>query len=83
MFERITSNPAILSGKPCIRGTRISVAFILELIASGANAGDIVKAYPHLTVLDVEEAVRFASYSLEHDTFITMNLHDNSVGVSA
>ncbi len=83
MFERITSNPAVLSGKPCIRGTRISVSFILELIASGASAGDIVRAYPHIALLDVEEAVRFASYALEHDTFLTVSLSDTNAGVSA
>jgi uncharacterized protein (DUF433 family) len=83
MFERITSTPAILSGKPCIRGTRLSVPFILELIASGASASDIVRAYPQLTLLDVEEAVRFASYTLEHDTFLTINLSDANAGVPA
>jgi uncharacterized protein (DUF433 family) len=83
MFERITSNPAVLSGKPCIRGTRLSVSFILELIASGASAEDIVRAYPHLTLLDVEEAVRFASYAWEHDTFLTVSLSDTSARVSA
>ncbi len=83
MFERITSDPAVLSGKPCIRGTRLSVSFILELIASGAGASDIVHAYPQLTVRDVEEAVRFASYALEHDTFLTVRLSDANTGVSA
>jgi uncharacterized protein (DUF433 family) len=72
MFERITSNPAILSGKPCIRGTRLSVSFILELIASGASVSDIVQAYPQLSAKDVEEAVRFATHILEQETFFTI-----------
>ncbi len=44
----ITFNPEILNGKPIIKGTRISVEFIMELIASGASVDDIVKEYPHL-----------------------------------
>ncbi len=56
MFERIVTNPAILAGKPCIKGTRISVEFLLELAASGASRDDIVSAYPRLTREDVEEA---------------------------
>ncbi|MCU0425710.1 MAG: DUF433 domain-containing protein [Candidatus Kapabacteria bacterium] len=83
MFERITSDSTVLSGKPCIRGTRISVSFILELIASGASAGDIVLAYPHLTLLDIEEAIRFASYTLEHDTFMTLHVNEQNAGVAA
>jgi uncharacterized protein (DUF433 family) len=74
MFERITSHPDVLAGKPCIRGTRISVAFLLELIASGASAPDIVRAYPQLTLQDVEEAVRFTTYILENDTFLTVDI---------
>jgi uncharacterized protein (DUF433 family) len=60
MFSRIRSDPAVLGGKPCIRGTRISVEFILELVASGACREDILAAYPHLTADDVEEALRYA-----------------------
>ncbi|MDM8007074.1 MAG: DUF433 domain-containing protein [Phycisphaerae bacterium] len=57
MFERIESNPGILGGKPCIKGTRISVESILELIASGASRADILRDYPHLTAEDVEQAI--------------------------
>jgi uncharacterized protein (DUF433 family) len=53
MFDRIASNPQVLAGKPCIRGTRISVEFLLELVAQGASRADILKAYPLLAVEDV------------------------------
>ncbi len=66
-FPRIVSDPAVLRGKPCIRGTRLSVEFILELIASGASRDDIVRAHPQLTVEDVSEAVRYAARFLEHE----------------
>jgi uncharacterized protein (DUF433 family) len=59
--SRITTDPEILGGKPCLRGTRISVEFILELLASGAARDEIVRAYPQLTSQDVEAAVRFGS----------------------
>lgn len=71
MFDRIVSDPNILRGKPCIRGTRLSVEFLLELVASGASRDDILKAYPPLTSADVEEALRFASHFLENDVLIS------------
>ena len=55
MFDRIVSDPAVLGGKPIIKGTRISVEFVLELVASGGSIPDIVRNYPFLT----EEDVRF------------------------
>jgi uncharacterized protein (DUF433 family) len=68
MLDRITTDPAILGGKPCVRGTRISVEFILELLASGAAHAEIVTAYPQLTTRDVEAAVRFAAGYLRNDS---------------
>ena len=67
---RITSDPEILSGKPCVRGTRLSVEFILELIASGASRDEITRAYPQLTAADVEGAVRFAAQSLRTESVV-------------
>ena len=71
MFTRITSDPAVLSGKPCIRGTRISVEFLLELVASGASRDDIMAAYPHLTAEDVEEALRYAAQVVKNEVILT------------
>lgn len=61
MFDRIVSDAAVLRGKPRIRGTRITVEFILELVASGACREDILASYPHLTGEDLEEAARYAA----------------------
>lgn len=58
MFAYIASDPTILGGKPCIKGTRISVEFILELFASGATREQILDAYPHVTQLGIEDALR-------------------------
>jgi uncharacterized protein (DUF433 family) len=57
MLDRITFDPAILGGKPIIRGTRISVEMIMEWIASGATPQDIVRKHPHLDAADVEQAL--------------------------
>ena len=57
----IEANPHILGGKPCIKGTRISVEFILELVASGASMEMITNAYPHLSKQAVQQAILYAS----------------------
>jgi uncharacterized protein (DUF433 family) len=74
MFERIACDPAILNGKPCIKGTRISVEFILDLIASGGTAAEIVREYPQLSPQDIEQAVRFAAEALKNDAIFTERL---------
>lgn len=58
MFTRIACDPGILGGKPCIKGTRISVTFFLELFAGGATRAEILKAYPQLADDDIEQALR-------------------------
>jgi len=74
MFDRITSDPAILGGKPCIKGTRISVELLLELVAQGASRSEILKAYPHLQAEDVEQAIKYASRFLENEVVITAEI---------
>jgi uncharacterized protein (DUF433 family) len=71
MFDRIVSDPDILGGKPIVRGTRISVEFLLELVASGGSVADIVAAYPFLTAADVRQAILFAAGSLKNDVYLT------------
>jgi len=71
MFDRITYDPGILGGKPIVKGTRISVEFILELFASGGSIAEIVRNYPFLTEEDVRQAVNFAAQSLKNDIYLT------------
>jgi uncharacterized protein (DUF433 family) len=71
MFDRIVSNQDILHGKPCIRGTRISVEFILELMASGGTREIILKDYPYLTAEDIEESLRYAAQFLSNEVVIS------------
>jgi len=74
LFSRISSDPSILGGKPCIRGTRLSVEFILELLASGASRDDILAAYPHLSPQDLEEAVRYAARFLRNEVVLEVEI---------
>ncbi len=55
----------ILGGKPCVRGTRVSVEFLLELAASGATQEQILAQYPQLTPADLAAAFRYASAALK------------------
>jgi uncharacterized protein (DUF433 family) len=60
-FERITVDPAQMGGVPCIRGLRIPVATVVDMVADGMTTGDIFGAYPDLVEADVREALRFAA----------------------
>lgn len=71
MLDRIISNPAILGGKPIVRGTRISVELILEWIASGATRDDILRKHPHLSAADVEQALAYAAAAIRNEVLIT------------
>jgi len=69
MFDRIVCDPEILSGKPTVKGTRISVEIILEWLASGSTPEEIVAEYEHLTVEDIQQALRYAAASI-HDSVV-------------
>jgi uncharacterized protein (DUF433 family) len=60
-FERITVDPAQMGGVPCIRGLRIPVATVVDMVANGMTPAEIVRAYPDLDEADVREALRFAA----------------------
>lgn len=72
MFDHITSEVAILGGKPIIRGTRISVEMILEWVASGASRDDLVRRYPHLTITDIEQALGYAASAAKNEILLTV-----------
>jgi len=64
-------SPEKLGGRPHIKGTRLSVPFLLELFASGATHEDILAAYPQLTRAALEEALRYAAESIENEIVFT------------
>ena len=67
MNDRIVTRPELLGGKPCIRGTRISVEFILELLASGATPTQILDKYPQVTGDGLTAALRYAAQALKNE----------------
>ncbi len=69
IFERISSDPDILHGKPCIKGTRIPLYLIVSLVAEGETVENIVKDYPSLTPDDIKAAVRYASKLCEYEAY--------------
>jgi uncharacterized protein (DUF433 family) len=61
MFDRITFNPAVMGGRACIRGMRMTVSLVVNLVANGMSTEDIVREYPELEVEDVRQALQYAS----------------------
>ncbi len=68
--DRIVVDPRVLGGKPVIRGTRIPVYLILELLANGWSVDDILREYPHLTREDVLAAIRYAAKVLREEVIV-------------
>ncbi len=65
MFNRITRNPEILNGQPCIRNLRISVKRVLEILAIYDEREELFKEYPELEEKDLKQALEYAAASLE------------------
>ena len=65
LVNRITHNPAIMGGKPCIRGLRVTVSTILGLLASRTSRERILQAYPYLESEDIDAALEYAAWRLE------------------
>ena len=64
-FPRVTLDPAVMGGRPCIRGIRITVAAVLRLLAAGHSTAEILKEYPYLEREDLVEALGFAAWLAE------------------
>lgn len=64
-LTRITINPEVMGGKPCIRGMRVTVGMILGLMATGASHDEILEAYPYLEPEDLRESLAYAAWRVE------------------
>ncbi len=73
LLQRIAINPKIMAGKPVIKGTRLSVEYILNLLGHGTTAMEILQEYQDLTVEDIQACFLFASKSLSKTTFMPLN----------
>ena len=74
LLERITLNPRIMVGKPVIRGTRLTVEYILGLLAHGATETEILQEYAGLTREDIQACLLFAAQSLESTLFMPLTM---------
>jgi len=70
--ERIASDPAILAGKPAVKGTRISVELILGWLANGWSFEQILESYPHITREDILAALAFAAEMMREEEYIAV-----------
>jgi uncharacterized protein (DUF433 family) len=61
MFDRITFDPAVMGGRACIRGMRMTVSVVVNLVANGMSTEDIVREYPDLDTEDIRQALQYAS----------------------
>jgi uncharacterized protein (DUF433 family) len=70
--KRIEINPAVMLGKPVIRGTRITVELILRKLAEGATENELVEDYPHLTPEDIRAAIAYGAASVAHEEVVLL-----------
>jgi uncharacterized protein (DUF433 family) len=66
-FDRITSDPAVMNGQPCIRGMRLTVRRVLQLLATYADRDELRSEYPELKDEDIRQALEFAAANLDDE----------------
>ena len=64
-FDRITRDVDVMGGKPCIRGTRVTVGVLVGLVATGKTFDEILQAYPYLGLDDIKQALSYAAWRVE------------------
>jgi uncharacterized protein (DUF433 family) len=72
LLERIVLNPKVMLGKPVIKGTRLTVEYILNLLAHGATGVEIITEYEGLTAEDIQACILFATMSMASMTFMPL-----------
>ena len=70
LLERIEVNPAVMLGKPVIKGTRVPVELLIRKLSEGATEADLLDGYPRLTKKDIQAALAYAASTLAHETII-------------
>jgi len=66
-IERITMNPKVMSGQPCIRGLRVTVANVLRLLAAGNSRERVLQAYPYLESADIDACLQYAALRVSEE----------------
>ena len=70
LLERITIDPGVVHGRPAVRGTRMRVADVLSLLASGASEAEILEDYPYLSADDIKACLAYAAAQADHAVVI-------------
>ncbi len=72
LLNRISVNPNICFGKPCIKGTRIWVSLILDFLASGSSMEEVVESYPHITREDILACIAYGA-AMSHENYVELD----------
>jgi uncharacterized protein (DUF433 family) len=64
-FDRVTFDPEVMGGRACIRGMRVTVSLVVNLVASGMSSEEIIKDYPYLEPDDIRQALQYAAWLTE------------------
>ncbi|MDB9525976.1 DUF433 domain-containing protein [Oscillatoria sp. CS-180] len=70
-FERVTFEPHVMSGQACIRGMRVPVSLVLNLVANGKTIAEIIEDYPYLEAEDVRQALHYAAWLASERIYTT------------
>jgi|YNPNPStandDraft_1061719.scaffolds.fasta_scaffold66681_2 uncharacterized protein (DUF433 family) len=73
-FERITFDPNVMGGRACIRGMRIPVSLIINLVANGMTVEEIINEYPDLEPEDIQQALRYAAWATQETVYVPTEL---------
>lgn len=68
-FDRITFDPNVMGGRACIRGLRVTVSLVVNLVASGMPADEIVDTYPYLEPTDIRQALQYAAWLADESIY--------------
>jgi uncharacterized protein (DUF433 family) len=71
--ERIEINPAVMMGKPVVKGTRITVELILRKLAEGETESELLEDYPHLTLQDIRAAIAYGAASVANEEVVLLS----------
>lgn len=66
LLDRISSDPGICGGRPCIKGTRVRVSDIVDMLAQGATSAEIVEDFPYISEDDIAAALAYAARAVDH-----------------
>jgi len=69
-FDRVTFDPGVMGGKACIRGMRVTVSLVVNLVADGMSTEEIIRAYPYLEPDDVQQALAYVAWLAEEAVYV-------------